>query len=109
MKIKPTTLTALAFSLLGISSAWSADKFLGNGGDNWLEHVRAQRAASMTPVNKTPALFGNPAPVALASRTITLTPGMKHVTVDSGETVAFKAGNKTVGTSWRQSADGPST
>ncbi|MGX6571229.1 CzcE family metal-binding protein [Cupriavidus necator] len=41
-------------------------------------------------------LFGSPAPVPTATRTITLASGMKYVNVNSGETVAFKAGAQTV-------------
>ncbi|WP_367395235.1 CzcE family metal-binding protein [Cupriavidus sp. Agwp_2] len=99
-------ITTLALLFLGVSSAWSADKWRGDGGDNWLEHVREQKSASMTPVNQTPALFGSPAPIGTATRTITLTPGMKYARVESGETVAFRAGNKTVGGTFLEAIGG---
>ncbi|BDB30580.1 hypothetical protein CTP10_R79970 (plasmid) [Cupriavidus sp. P-10] len=60
-------ITATARLLL----AWSADKRLGDGGGNWLEHVREQKLASMMPANQTPALFGGPASLDRAARAIT--------------------------------------
>ncbi|KDP87186.1 hypothetical protein CF70_002760 [Cupriavidus sp. SK-3] len=96
MNTKKMISATLVLAFLGTTSAWSADKWRGDGGDNWLEHVREQKSASMTPVNQTPALFGSPASIDTATRTITLTPAMKYARVDSGETVAFRAGNKTV-------------
>lgn len=108
MKVNPTILTALTISLLGVVPAWGAEKFLGNGGDNGREHLLAQKPVAMTPVNRTPALFGGPAPEPLASRTIVLTPGMKSVTVASGETVAFKAGNRTIGWTFLEAIGGRS-
>nr|WP_235185021.1 CzcE family metal-binding protein [Cupriavidus sp. SK-3] len=50
----------------------------------------------------TPAQFGHPAPVATASRTITLTSRVKYH-VYSGETVAFRIGYKMV--SWTFAVD----
>ncbi|WP_367395194.1 CzcE family metal-binding protein [Cupriavidus sp. Agwp_2] len=108
MKATPTILTALTISLFGVVPAWGADKFLGDGGDNGREHLLAQMPVAMMPVNRTAALFGSPAPDALASRAIVLTPGMKSVTVASGETVAFKAGNRTVGWTFLEAIGGRS-
>ncbi|MGY2492210.1 CzcE family metal-binding protein [Cupriavidus sp. CP313] len=54
-------------------------------------------------------LLGSPAPVATASRAIALTPGVKYVKVDSGETVAFKAGSRTVAWTFLESIDGASS
>nr|WP_255350635.1 CzcE family metal-binding protein [Cupriavidus sp. SK-3] len=53
-------------------------------------------------------LFGSPAPVSTASRTISLTPGMKYVNVNSGETVAFQTGSKTVAWTFLESIHGTS-
>nr|WP_235185022.1 CzcE family metal-binding protein [Cupriavidus sp. SK-3] len=56
-----------------------------------------------------PAHFGHPAAVETASRTISLTPRPKYVRVHSGETVAFRAGSKTVAwTFWVDHVQGTS-
>ncbi|WP_455153487.1 CzcE family metal-binding protein [Cupriavidus basilensis] len=99
MKAMKTVLAALAVSLIGIPVAWSADKAKTNAGDNWTQHVQQQwqaqtqsqpMAPSMAPANSgTAALYGSPAEVSTAARTILLSPGMKYVNVASGETVAF--------------------
>lgn len=52
------------------------------------------------------ALFGGPAPHATVTRTVELTPGMKRVTVASGESVAFRAGEQTVDWTFLQSING---
>ncbi|WP_367395353.1 CzcE family metal-binding protein [Cupriavidus sp. Agwp_2] len=62
----------------------------------------------MTPVNQTPTLFGSPAPVESASRRVTLTPGIRTLRVASGETVAFRAGNRTVGWTFLEAIGGTS-
>ncbi|WP_367395237.1 CzcE family metal-binding protein [Cupriavidus sp. Agwp_2] len=67
----------------------------------------ASACTSMTPT-QTAALFGSPAPVPTASRSITLTPGMKYVKVDSGETVAFKTGSQTVAWTFLEAIHGTS-
>ncbi|SCU74907.1 Periplasmic protein involved in Cu(II)/Cu(I) resistance (CzcE-like protein) [Cupriavidus necator] len=82
---KATLLRALAFSLLGLASA----------------------CAPMTSTQRA-ALFGSPAPVPTATRTITLASGMKYVNVNSGETVAFKAGAQTVAWTFLESIHGTS-
>ncbi|WP_367395292.1 CzcE family metal-binding protein [Cupriavidus sp. Agwp_2] len=101
-------IAATALLLAGISLAWSADKWLGDGDDNWLEHVREQKSASMMPANQTPALFGSPASLDTATRAITLTADMKYLRVGSGETVAFRAGNKTVAWTFLEAIGGRS-
>ncbi|WP_340522830.1 CzcE family metal-binding protein [Cupriavidus necator] len=108
MSMKKTIITALVLSFLGGSSAWGADKWLGDGGDNWLEHVREQEPTTMIPVNQTPALFGSPARVESASRRVTLTPEIRTLRVASGETVAFRAGNRTVGWTFLEAIGGTS-
>ncbi|WP_354687917.1 CzcE family metal-binding protein [Cupriavidus necator] len=61
----------------------------------------------MTPTQRA-ALFGSPAPVPTATRTITLASGMKYVNVNSGETVAFKAEAQTVAWTFLESIQGTS-
>ena len=53
-------------------------------------------AACVSPINSTPRLdlFGDPAPVSAASRTIVIAPGTKYVNVTGGETVKFVMGDK---------------
>jgi hypothetical protein len=85
----------LAVLFAGSSAAWASDKFRGDGGDNWIEHVRQSPSATQPDVNRTALLFGSPAPVSLAARTLTVKPGMKYINVESGETVAFSAGTGT--------------
>lgn len=106
MKRKPTTLSVLA--LLIIPSVWGADPFQGDGGDNGRGHLLAQMPVAVTSEGRPSTLFGSPVPDALVSRTIVLTPGMKSVTVASGETVAFKAGSRTVGWTFLEAIGGRS-
>lgn len=40
-------------------------------------------------------LFGEPAPIAAAQRTITITPNTQYVNVQGGDTVQFNVGAKT--------------
>jgi len=86
MNTKQTLLIALALPDLAIVSA----------------------CAPLTPA-KSAAILGSPAPVSTASRTITLAPGMKCVNVNSGETLAFKAGSRTVAWTFLQSSHGTSS
>lgn len=87
----------LAVLLAGTSAAWASDKFRGEGGDNWLEHVQQSPSAPQSPsnVSKAALLFGSPAPVSLAKRTVAVKPGMKSINVNPGETVGFTTGNGT--------------
>lgn len=98
MNKKQTLAAALALSLLGIASAspsaWS---------------ITAPTPA--TPANKAArvaALFGSPAEVSTTTRTVTLAPGMNYVSVASGESVAFRAGDKTVGWTFLEAIGGTS-
>ena len=50
-------------------------------------------------------LLGDPAPAAVADRTITITPDTKYVNVEGGQTVKFDVGGKTF--AW--DFDGPVT
>ena len=118
MKPTKTILAALAISLIGIPVAWSADKAKTNAGDNWAQHVQQQSQAqaqsqpmapSLTPVNRTAALYGSPAEVSTAARTILLSPGMKYVNVASGETVAFQSGSQTTAWTFAEIVHGSST
>lgn len=85
----------LTVALAGSSMAWASDKFRGDGGDNWIEHVQQSPSSTPPVVNKTALLFGAPAPVSQAARTVAVKPGMKYINVDSGETVAFSVGTET--------------
>ena len=116
MKAMKTILAALAVSLSGIPVAWSADKAKTNAGDNWAQHVQQQSQAqaqpmapSMAPANRTAALYGSPAEVSTAARTILLSPGMKYVNVASGETVAFQSGSQTTAWTFAEIVHGSST
>ncbi|MDR3379904.1 CzcE family metal-binding protein [Cupriavidus basilensis] len=95
MNKKQTLAAALALSLLGIAcaspSAWSATA-----------PTPATKAARVA------ALFGSPADVSTTTRTVTLVPGMNYVNVASGETVAFRAGDKTVGWTFLEAVGGTS-
>ena len=85
----------LAVLFAGSSAAWASDKFRGDGGDNWIEHVRQSPSAPPSNMNKTALLFGSPAPASMAARTVVVKPGMKYINVDSGETIAFSTGTGT--------------
>ncbi len=95
MNNKQTLAAALALSLLGIAptstSAWSATA-----------PTPAAKAARVA------ALFGSPADVGTTTRTVTLAPGMNYVNVASGESVAFRAGGKTVGWTFLEAIGGTS-
>ncbi len=52
------------------------------------------------------ALYGSPAPVETVTRTITIEPGTRHVTVASGESVAIRAGGQTVDWTFLQAIGG---
>lgn len=54
-------------------------------------------ASGCTSVATTPAQFGHPVAIAHASRTIILTPRIRYVHVYTGETVAFRIGEKEIG------------
>ncbi len=51
-------------------------------------------------------LFGNPATSETVSRTVTITPDMHHVRVASGESVALRAGDRTVAWTFLQAMQG---
>ncbi|QOT80323.1 CzcE family metal-binding protein [Cupriavidus basilensis] len=91
MNKKQTLAAALALSLLGIASAWSATA-----------------PTPATKASRVAALFGSPADVSTTTRTVTLVPGMNYVNVASGETVAFRAGDKTVGWTFLEAIGGTS-
>ncbi|KWW34389.1 heavy-metal resistance protein CzcE [Cupriavidus metallidurans] len=52
------------------------------------------------------ALFGSQAALDTVTRTIDVAPGMKRLTVASGESVAIRAGGRTVGWTFLQSING---
>jgi len=57
-------------------------------------------------VSRDSALFGTRAGLDPVTRTIDVAPGMKRVTVASGESVAFRAGGQTIGWTFLQSING---
>ena len=63
--------------------------------------LSALSSMAATPLN----LLGDPAPAAVADRTITITPDTKYVNVQGGQTVKFDVGGKTF--AW--DFDGPVT
>jgi len=52
------------------------------------------------------ALYGSPAPAEAVTRTIDIAPGTHFVRVDSGESVAIRAGGQTVGWTFLQALNG---
>lgn len=95
MTKKQTLAAALALSILGISSAWGAT-------------APTQAPLPVAKADRIAALFGSPADVSTTTRTVTLTPGMNYVNVASGESVAFRAGNTTVGWTFLEAIGGTS-
>ncbi|WP_454754827.1 CzcE family metal-binding protein [Cupriavidus basilensis] len=53
-------------------------------------------ATSAPAVSSKAALFGSEFPATMASRTITLAPGMRYVNVTSSDTVTFQSGGQTM-------------
>lgn len=98
MTKKQTLAAALALSILGISSAWGATA----------PPQAPQAPLPVAKADRVAALFGSPADVTTTTRTVTLTPGMNYVNVASGESVAFRAGNKTVGWTFLEAIGGTS-
>ena len=104
MKTNKSVAAALVLSALSISSAWSTDKTRTNAGDDVAQHVQRQAAdpaaapatgqVSATRVGSQAAIFGSQVPAGTASRTVTVTPGMKYVNVASGDTVTFRSGEQ---------------
>lgn len=62
--------------------------------------VPASTAQAMAKRHAT--LYGDPAGQSQASRIIDVKPGMRYVNVDSGETVAFRSGEKIVAWTFAQ-------
>ncbi len=85
MKSLKTRLAVVVLALSATSPAWS------------LSHPGSDAA-----------LFGSQAPMSYATRTVALAPGMKYVNVDSGETVAFRAGGQTIAWTFAESVHGAS-
>jgi hypothetical protein len=54
--------------------------------------VPASTATAQAMAKRHATLYGDPAGQSQASRIIDVKPGMRYVNVDSGETVAFRAG-----------------
>lgn len=101
MKASKAVVAMLTLSALSLSPAWSADRTKTNAGDDWAQHVQRQSVETPPmsgPANSAATLFGSVAPATMASRSITLTPGMRYVNVDSGETVQFQSGGQA--TAW---------
>lgn len=87
MTSKPLLLsTLLASLLLAPALAWSAPA-----------------PAAISP---DAALFGSPAPVQTVGRTIAITPETRFVNVVSGESVAIRAGDRTVNWNFLQALNG---
>ncbi|MGY2491315.1 CzcE family metal-binding protein [Cupriavidus sp. CP313] len=79
-------IAAFTLSLLGVSTASSAPN----------KDAGPAQSASAVAVSKAATLFGSQAPAGTATRTVVLTPGMNSVRVNSGETVAFRVGEKAI-------------
>jgi hypothetical protein len=85
-----TTLLVLT-PVLAPALAWSATAASSN---------------SASAVSRESTLFGTRAGLDTVTRTIDVAPGMKRVTVASGESVAFRAGGQTIGWTFLQSING---
>ncbi|MGO4330656.1 CzcE family metal-binding protein [Cupriavidus sp. 2TAF22] len=99
MITKQKLAAALALSLLSMSPAWSA---------GIPASASAPATAPTAIASRVAALFGSPAELRTTTRTVTLTPGMNYIEVASGESVAFRAGDKTVGWTFLQAIGGTS-
>ncbi|KWR80670.1 MAG: heavy metal resistance protein [Burkholderiaceae bacterium] len=97
MTSKNNTISLLtAALLLAPALAWSAPA-----------PVPADSAAAPAAVlSHDSALFGSQAALDTVTRTIDVAPGMKRLTVASGESVAIRAGGRTVGWTFLQSING---
>ncbi|HBD33695.1 MAG TPA: heavy metal resistance protein [Cupriavidus sp.] len=100
MTTKNNTVSLLtAALLLAPALAWSAPA-----------PVPADSAAApavLSPVlSHDSALFGSQTALDTVTRTIDVVPGMKRLTVASGESVAIRAGGRTVGWTFLQSING---
>jgi uncharacterized cupredoxin-like copper-binding protein len=55
------------------------------------------------------ALFGNPAPSAVVTRTIDVTPDTHYIRVASGESVTLRAGDQSLGWTFLEAINGTTT
>ena len=96
MTTKNNTVSLLtAALLLAPALAWSAPA-----------PVPADSAAAPAVLSHDSALFGSRAALDTVTRTIDVVPGMKRLTVAYGESVAIRAGGRTVGWTFLQSING---
>ena len=94
MKTKEHALLFAALRLGGMSASYALEMTGLKPG------VPASTAQAMAKRHAT--LYGDPAGRSQASRIIDVKPGMRYVNVDSGETVAFRAGEKIVAWTFAQ-------
>lgn len=94
MKAKKHGLLVAVMLLGGMSAAYALEMAgLRPGVPASTAHAMAKRHAS---------LYGDPAGQFQASRIVDVKPGMQYVNVNSGETVAFRAGEKIVAWTFAQ-------
>lgn len=90
MKTKKHALLFAALLLGGMSASYALEMTGLKPG------VPASTATAQAMAKRHATLYGDPAGQSQASRIIDVKPGMRYVNVDSGETVAFRAGEKIV-------------
>ena len=90
MKTKKPALLFAALLLGGMSASYALEMTGLKPG------VPASTATAQAMAKRHATLYGGPAGQSQASRIIDVKPGIRYVNVDSGETVAFRAGEKIV-------------
>ncbi|KAI3593429.1 hypothetical protein D9X30_1581 (plasmid) [Cupriavidus sp. U2] len=96
MKTKKHALLFAALLLGGMSASYALEMTGLKPG------VPASTATAQAMAKRHATLYGDPAGQSQASRIIDVKPGMRYVNVDSGETVAFRAGEKIVAWTFAQ-------
>jgi len=90
-KNRPISSLFASLILLAPALAWSAP---------------APAGGTPASISRESALYGSRAQLDSVTRTVDVAPGMKRVTVASGESVAFRASGQTVGWAFLQSING---
>lgn len=87
MKAKRQALLFVAILLGGMSASYAMEASGPKSG--------VSASAGQAKAKRYAALFGNPTDPSRVTRIVDVKPGLRYVNVDSGETVAFRAGEKT--------------
>lgn len=86
MKAKRQALLFVAILLGGMSASYAMEVSGSKSG--------VSASAGQATSKRYAALFGDPTDPSRAARIVDVKPGLRYVNVDSGETVAFRAGEK---------------